>query len=127
MREKISRPCASVPNGNSHDGGSSAFIRLASITGSVSAIQGASTATPMAIVTRLPPTQVLEPHFIASAVADARVDHDVGEIDQRVDEQEEQHDHQDAALDSRDIALEHRVDQERADARPREQLLHHYR
>ena len=60
----MSRPWASVPNGNSQDGGSSAFIRLASITGSVSAIQGANTATPMAIATRLPPTQVLEPHFM---------------------------------------------------------------
>src|SRR6266542_5714844 len=104
----MSRPCASVANGNSQEGGSSAFIRLASITGSVSAIQGAKTATPMAIATRLPPTQVLEPHLIgwASAVTDTRIDHDIGEIDQCVDEQEEQHDHQDAALDRRHVALE---------------------
>src|SRR5215470_13478786 len=95
----MSRPCASVPNGNSHEGGSSAFIRLASITGSVSAIHGAKTATPIAIATRVPPTQVLEPNFMRSAVANTRIDHDVGEIDQRVDEQEEKHDHQDAALD----------------------------
>src|SRR5262245_55190272 len=117
MREKISRPCASVPNGNSQEGGSSAFIRLASITGSVSAIQGAKTATPIAITTRPPPIQVLEPHFMRSAVADAWIDHDIGEIDQRVDEQEEQHDHQDAALDGRHVALEDRIDHQRAHTR----------
>ena len=65
MREKMSRPCASVPKGNSQQGGSSAFIRLASITGSVSAIHGAKIATPSATATRLPPTHVLAPHFIA--------------------------------------------------------------
>src|SRR5882757_2025027 len=112
MREKMSRPCASVPNGNSQLGGSSAFIRLASITGSVSAIQGAKIATPSARPTRLPPTQVLEPHLtrLASAVSDARIDHDIGDVDQRVDEEKEQHDHQDATLDCRHVALEHRLD-----------------
>src|SRR4029453_5894124 len=111
----MSRPWGSVPNGNSQEGGSSAFIRLASMTGSVSAIHGANTATPMAIATRLPPTQVLEPHLIgqASAVTDARIDHDIGEIDQRVDEQEEQHDHQDAALDRGHVALEDGTDHKR--------------
>src|ERR1700727_1763598 len=100
MREKMSRPCASVPNGNSQLGGSSAFIRLASITGSVSAIQGAKIATPIARATRPPPTQVFEPHFMrGSAVTDARIDHDIGDVDQRVDEQEKHHDQQDAALD----------------------------
>src|SRR4029077_18448895 len=124
----MSRPCASVPNGNSQEGGSSAFIRLASITGSVSAIHGASTAAPSAIATRLPPTHVLAPHFMpVSSVADARVDDDVGEIDQCVDEKKEYHDHQNAALDGRDVALEHGVDQQRADTRPREQFLDHYR
>jgi hypothetical protein len=62
----MSRPCASVPNGNSEPGGISAFIRLASITGSVRAIQGANTATPMAIATRLPPTQVVGTPLIAA-------------------------------------------------------------
>src|ERR687891_1798970 len=124
----MSRPWASVPNGNSHEGGSSAFMRLASITGSVSAIHGAKTATPSAIATRLPPTQVLEPHLIgrASAVTDARIDHDIGEINQRVDEQKEQHDHQDAALDRRHVALEDRIDHQRADARPGEKLFDHH-
>src|ERR1044072_2672239 len=121
----MSRPWASVANGNSQLGGSSAFIRLASIAGSVSAIKGAKRATPMAIATRLPPTQVLEPHFIgrASAVTDARIDYDIGQADQRGDAQEEQHDHQDAALDRRHVALEDRIDHHRTDTRPGEQLL----
>src|SRR5687768_18532041 len=107
----MSRPCASVPNGNSHEGGSSAFMRLASITGSVSAIHGANTATPSAVATRLPPTQVLEPHLIgrASAVSDARIHPDIGECDHPVDEQQGPHDYRHAALDRRHVARQHRI------------------
>src|SRR5215813_4599381 len=106
----MSRPCASVPNGNSQEGGSSAFMRLASITGSVRASTGASTAAVSASATRPPPTQVLVPHFLmaSSAVPDARIDGDVGQVDHGIDQQEEQHDQQDAALDRRDVALENR-------------------
>src|SRR3954453_9080195 len=101
----MSRPCMSVPNGNSAPGGISAFIRFAAITGSVRAIHGAAMATNRAIATSVPPIQSEEPPFIGSAVADARIGRDIGEVDQRVDDEEEQHDQQDAALDSGDVAL----------------------
>src|SRR5882757_5006562 len=125
----MSRPWISVPNGKSAPGGISAFIRLASSTGSVSWIIGAAIATATAMPTRTPPIQREEPpfSFIGSAVADARSDRDVGEIDQRVDDEEEYHDHQDAALDRRYVALEYRVDHQRADPGPGEQFLDHHR
>src|ERR1700756_2733535 len=112
----MSRPCASVPNGNSQLGGSSAFIRLASITGWGRASQGARMAIVRAMPTRPPPTHVLVPHFmVCSAVTDARIDHDIGHIEQGADQEKEQNDQQDEALDPRDVALEHRITQERAD------------
>src|SRR5436305_11629439 len=122
----MSRPCASVPNQNSRPGGSSAIIRLASITGSVWAIQGAS--TPTAIASRnseLPMARLAR--TLMSGVLDARIDHRAGDVDQHVDDQEEQHDHQDAALHRRNVALEHAVDQQRADAGPGKQFLDHDR
>src|SRR6476660_482268 len=121
----MSRPCMSVPKGNSAPGGISAFIRLAAITGSVRAIQGAVIATTMAKATSVPPIHSEEPPFSRAAVANARIDRDIGEIDQRVDDEEEQYDQQDAALDGGDVALEHRIDQQRADARPGKQLFDH--
>src|SRR6266404_4230933 len=124
----MSRPWASVPKGNVQSGGSSAFIRLASSTGSVSVIHGASTATTMATATSPPPIHRLAPSFtLISTVADARIDRDIGEIDQHVDDEEEDHDQQDTALDRGNVALEHRVDQERADAGPGEELFDNHR
>src|SRR5436190_1104893 len=117
----MSRPCASVPNQNSRPGGSSASIRLASITGSVWAIHGASTPAATAIRNSEPPMMRLARSFIPftpSGVLDARVDHPARDIDQRIDDQEEQDDHQDTALHGRDVALEHAVDQQRAETWP---------
>src|SRR5438094_714506 len=122
----MSRPWASVPNQNSRPGGSSATIRLASMTGSVWASHGAKTPTKTAVRNSAPPTVRFAPSFMASSVLDARVDHRAGDVDQRVDDEEEQHDDQDAALHRRDVALEHAVDQQRAEAWPGEQLLHHH-
>src|SRR3954465_2183584 len=110
----MSRPCASVPNQNSRPGGSSATIRLASITGSVCAIHGASTPAATASRKREPPMMRLARSFIPftpSGVLDARVDQPACDIDQRVDDQGEQDDCKDAALHGRNVALEHVVDQ----------------
>src|SRR5436190_848189 len=122
----MSRPCASVPNQYSRPGGSSANIRLASMTGSECAIHGARTPTTTASRNSAPPTIRFAPSFIAaSSVLDAWVDDRTGDVDQRVDGEEEQDDHENAALDGRDIALKHAVHEQRADTGPGEQLLHH--
>src|SRR6266704_6032687 len=115
----MSRPCPSVPNHQIQLGGSSAFMRLASMTGSVCAGQGASTPTKIASANNAPPMIRLVPSFIAAAprqavrsiarrrnradtrscVSDPGIDHAIEQVDQRIDRQEEQYHHENGALD----------------------------
>src|SRR4029079_4811070 len=99
----MSRPCASVPNHQIQLGGSSAFMRLASITGSVCASHGANTPTKIASANSAPPMMRLVPSFIAShsCVSDPRIDNAIEQVDQHVDGQEEHYHHENGALDGR--------------------------
>src|SRR6476659_8843364 len=63
----MSRPCASVPNHQIQLGGSSAFSKLESMTGSVCASQGANRPTKIASANNAPPMMRLAPSFIAAA------------------------------------------------------------
>src|SRR3954454_16352403 len=124
----MSRPWASVPNQKAPPGGSSAFIRFASMTGSVWASHGASRPATTTPANSVPPITRLAPILTAaSAVLDARVDQCAEDVDERVDEEEEQHDHQDRALDDRDVAQADAVDEQRSEPGPGEQLLDDHR
>src|SRR5882757_10564362 len=122
----MSRPCASVPNHQIQLGGSSAFNRLASITGSVCASQGANSPTKIANANSAPPMMRLVPSFIAAApprqaprsiarrrdaadrrscVSDPGIDHAIEHVDQRIDREKEQHHHENGALDGGNVAL----------------------
>src|SRR3954470_11366341 len=106
----MSRPCASVPNHQIQLGGSSAFSRLASITGSVCASQGARRPTKIASANNAAPMMRLARSFIAAAlsqleersiargnvtadfrscVSDPGIDHAVEQVDQRIDGEKE--------------------------------------
>src|SRR5205823_9211309 len=122
----MSRPCASVPNHQIKLGGSSAFRRLASMTGSVCANQGANRPTKIASANNAPPMMRLVPSFIAAApllqaawsiarrdradrrscVSDPGVDHAIEQVNQHVDRQKEQHHHENGALDRGNVALQ---------------------
>src|SRR4051812_28601351 len=132
----MSRPCASVPNHQIQLGGSSAFSRLASITGSVCASQGANRPTKIASANNAPPMMRLAPSFIAAApprpavrsIAHERdragrrscvsypgIDHAIEHVDQHVDGEKEQHHDENGALDGWNVALQDTVDEQRAD------------
>src|SRR5262245_59522070 len=137
----MSRPCASVPNHHFQPGGSSAYMRLASMTGSVCASQGANRPTKIASANNAPPMMRLVPSFIAAAplrraarsiehgrnkanrrscVSDPGIDHGIEHVNQRIDRQKEQHHDENAALDGGNVALQDTVDEQRADAGPGE-------
>src|SRR3954453_4304641 len=137
----MSRPCASVPNHQIQLGGSSAFSKLASMTGSVCASQGANRPTKIASANNAPPMMRLAPSFIAAAsprsavrpiarrrdragprscVSDPGIDHAIEHVDQHIDCEKEQHHHENGALDGRNVALQYTVDEQRTDARSRE-------
>src|SRR5678815_3829581 len=122
----MSRPCASVPNHQIQLGGSSAFMRLAPMTGSVCASQGANRPTKTASANSTPPMIALVPSFIAAAprwrparpivhghnetgcrscVSDPGIDHAVEQVNQRVDGEKEQHHHENGALYGRNCLL----------------------
>src|SRR4051794_37442006 len=123
----MSRPCASVPNQKAMPGGSSAFMRLASRTGSVWASQGASTPAITTTAKSVPPIARFAPiRMPPSAVLDARVDERAEDVDGGVHEEEEQHDGHNGALDDGDVAQAHAIDEERSEARPGKQLLDHH-
>src|ERR671911_1037810 len=123
----MSRPCASVPNHHIQLGGSSAFMRLASMTGSVCASHGASRPTKIASANNAPPMMRLVPSFIApapprraarsiarsrdradrrSCVSDPGIDHAIEHVNQQIDREKEQHHNENRALDGRYVALQ---------------------
>src|SRR5829696_5342735 len=131
----MSRPCASVPNHHMQLGGSSAFMRLASMTGSVCASHGASRPTKIASANNAPPMMRLVPSLIAAApprqaapsivrgqdraerhscVSNPGIDNAIEQVNHRIDRQKEQHHHENRALDSGNVALQDTVDEQRA-------------
>ena len=58
-----------------------------------------------------------------SAISNARVDREIGDIDKRVDDEKEEHDHKNAALNRWYVTHGNRLRQKRTDSRPREQVL----
>ena len=126
----MSRPCASVPNQNSPPGGFSAFIRLASITGSVwreprreNADRGRRSRTARRRSTRLAPN-FIDAHAVYLMRGSITTQSDV---DQMLTTRKNSTITRMQPCTTGMSRSEHAVDQQRAEARPGEQLLDHDR